>query len=178
MYGSLLKKDDDEEGFKSDFPQSGFGKNDYKKIKENHTFGNDKVITHKGFRPSYGIAEGEDVQVLVIPLKSIEDCIKQLANSGENLEKTLFFKQFPWFNEWTNALRTKFNGCVKKREFYPGQFIIKEGTNEQYLYCIVEGSCKYIILNSASKLTDLQYADDPCRKKRDEELKKFLSPYK
>ena len=83
MYGSPLQKDEDEE-FKSDFPHEGFGKNDLKKITLNHTFGNDKIITHKGFRPSYGIAEGQDVQVLVIPLKCIEDCIKKLANSGEN----------------------------------------------------------------------------------------------
>ena len=96
----------------------------------NQTFGNDKVITHKGFRPSYGIAEGQEIQVLVIPLKGIEDGIKKLANSGENLEKSQFFKQFPWFNEWTNALRTKFNSNMKKRVFYPGQTLIKEGTND------------------------------------------------
>jgi hypothetical protein len=116
--------------------------------------------------------------VLVIPVKCIEDGIKKLANTGENLEKSLFFKQFPWFNEWTTALRTKFISCIKKKVFYPGQALIREGTNDQTMYCIVEGSCKLVILNSSAKLTDLEYTDDPCRKKRDQECRKFLSPYK
>jgi hypothetical protein len=57
-YGSVSKTNEEEEEFKSDFPYAGFGRNDFKKITVNHTFGNDKLVTNKGFRPSYGIAEG------------------------------------------------------------------------------------------------------------------------
>lgn len=55
MYGSP-EKNNEPDVFKSDFPTEEFGKNDYKKALVNMTFGNDKVITNKGFRPSYGIS--------------------------------------------------------------------------------------------------------------------------
>ena len=44
--------------FASDFPHDQLAKPEYKRIHEYQTFGNDKIITNKGFRPSFGIAEG------------------------------------------------------------------------------------------------------------------------
>ena len=58
--------------FQSDFPHELLAKPEYKRITENGTFGNDKIITNKGFRPSFGMAEGELTKVLCIPLKLIE----------------------------------------------------------------------------------------------------------
>jgi hypothetical protein len=56
MYGSIQPKDPGETVWTTDFPHSDFGKSDFKKVMQNGTFGNDKVITNKGFRPSYGIS--------------------------------------------------------------------------------------------------------------------------
>jgi hypothetical protein len=58
--------------------------------------------------------------VLVIPVAKIEDCIHQIANCGENLEKALFFKKFDWFNNWTVSLKTKYLEAISKRNFYKG----------------------------------------------------------
>ena len=99
-YGRI-EKDPNDPGFVTEFPSEQFGKNDYKRILVENTFGNDKLISHKGFRPSYGMSEGEDVQVLAIPLRTIEILIKKLANTGENLEKCNFFKQFAWYDNFT-----------------------------------------------------------------------------
>lgn len=65
----------DENAFHSDFPHDFLAKPEYKRITENLTFGNDKIITNKAFRPSFGVAEGELTKVLGIPLKLIEQSI-------------------------------------------------------------------------------------------------------
>ena len=84
------------------------------------TFGNAKIITNKAFRPSYGIAEGQETKVLRMPVKVIEQSIQVLANSGENKEKSDFFNQFQWYVNYSAALRTKFNNMFTKKTFYPG----------------------------------------------------------
>lgn len=68
---------------------------------EGITFGNDKIVTTKGFRPSFGISAAEVTRVLAIPTNVIENAIKKLANSGENKEKTDFMRRFPWFDNFT-----------------------------------------------------------------------------
>lgn len=88
---------EEEQTFHSDFPHDQLAKPEYKRILVDQTFGNDKVITNKGFRPSFGIAEGETTKILSIPLKTIERAIHIIANSGENKEKFEFFKRFPWY---------------------------------------------------------------------------------
>ena len=84
------------------------------------TFGNDKVITQKGFRPSYGIAEGENTKILSIPVKLIEHAIHNIANTGENKEKADFFKQFDGYASISQAMRAKYYSAFKKYTFYPG----------------------------------------------------------
>ena len=42
--------------FVTDFPEVKYKVGDYKILKEDHTFGNDKLISGKGFRPSFALA--------------------------------------------------------------------------------------------------------------------------
>ena len=56
------------------------------------TFGNDKVVSGKSFRPSYAMAIENCTCVIQIPLRCIEETIKKLANTGENKEKMDFFR--------------------------------------------------------------------------------------
>ena len=70
---SAVKKDDEEVvEFYSDFPHDLLAKPEYKRLTHDMTFGNEKIITNKGFRPSFGIAEGEIVKILEIPVKVVE----------------------------------------------------------------------------------------------------------
>ena len=140
-YGRI-EVDPNDPGFVTEFPSHEFGKNDYKRIAVHNTYGNDKLISQKGFRPSHGMSEGEDVQVLAIPLKTIEGLIKKLANSGPNQEKMTFFKQFEWYDYFTQSLKTKFNGCIEKKVFYPGAKIVNETKNDKKVYIIVQGTAK------------------------------------
>ena len=50
-------------------------KKEIKKIFEDFTFGNDKILTTESYRPSYGIAIGDKTIVLGIPLKEIDKSI-------------------------------------------------------------------------------------------------------
>ena len=77
----------------SDFPDEILSKQDCKKVKNNVTFGNDKILTSKGFRPSYGIAQGKVTKIIKIPLKNLQDAIVKISNSSENKMKTEFFKK-------------------------------------------------------------------------------------
>lgn len=61
--------------FVTDFPEVKYKIGDYKILKENYTFGNDKLITGKGFRTSYALAQGIITSILVIPVQKIEECI-------------------------------------------------------------------------------------------------------
>jgi len=153
---------------KTFFPYEEINKTEYKVFEnEGITFGNDKIITTKGFRPSFGIAIGDQTQILSIPVKSIEDGVKYLANSGENKEKTEFMRRFAWFHNFTQSLKTKFNNVIEKKTFYPGAKLIKEGTNENLVYVIVEGTCSLVCRKSGQKLTVLEYQSDPTKAKRD-----------
>lgn len=105
-------------------------------------FGNDKIFTAKNFRPSYVVSASENTVILKFCVKIVEDTIKILSNTGENKEKTDFFKEFLWFDNFTQSMKTKFNNVVHKEIFYPGAKIIAEGTNFQKAYCIVEGTVK------------------------------------
>jgi hypothetical protein len=58
--------------FETDFPDDESKSNDYKKLGVNDLFGNDKLITNKGFRPSFALSEGIITVVLVIPVAKIE----------------------------------------------------------------------------------------------------------
>ena len=70
---SAVENEDEEVvEFKSDFPHDLLARPEYKRLTQDMTFGNDKIITNKGFRPSFGIAEGEITKVLEIPVKVIE----------------------------------------------------------------------------------------------------------
>ena len=50
--------------FVTDFPEEKFRSGDFKRLKPNQTFGNDKLITMKGYRPSFVLAEGLCTSVL------------------------------------------------------------------------------------------------------------------
>ena len=56
------------------------------------TFGNDKILTSKNFRPSFVLSLSEKTVIVSVAVKDIEDTIKKLANSGENKEKTEFMR--------------------------------------------------------------------------------------
>ena len=127
------------------------------------TFGNDKIITNKNFRPSFGIAEGDHVKVVGIPIKSIEKSVHIIANTGENKEKFDFFKKFPWYDNYTQSMRSKYNNSFKKITFYPGQKLISEGQKEKVLFIIVDGLCNLVCTNTSHKLKDLEIEDDPSK---------------
>jgi hypothetical protein len=133
------------------------------------TYGNDKVVTARNYRPSFGMSCGEDVRILEIPFKIIEEAVKKLANTGENKEKTDFMKKFYWFSNFTQSLKTKFNNCLTKKVFYPGAKLIEEGTNDKLAYIIISGTCSLVSYNSNQKLAVLEYAMDPTKAFRDKE---------
>jgi hypothetical protein len=56
------------------------------------TFGNDKILTSKNFRPSFVLSLSLNTVIVSISVKDIEDSIKRIANSGENKEKTEFMR--------------------------------------------------------------------------------------
>jgi len=88
--------------FVSDFPFESLNKGDYKDLCEcGDMFGNDKILSSKNFRPSYVVSGAPDTVILKFCVKIIEDTIKILANTGENKEKTDFFKEFLWFDNFT-----------------------------------------------------------------------------
>ena len=49
-------KQEEQEDFVSDFPYDQLKKQDYLLLKEGQTFGNDRMITNKKYRPSFAIA--------------------------------------------------------------------------------------------------------------------------
>ena len=117
----------------TDFQFNEFSKSDYKIIDViGSSFGNDKIVTNKSFRPSYVMSIRSETVIVSIPIKVIEDEIKRLANTGENKEKIDFLRHFDWYDNFTQGLKTKFNNCVQKRTFYPGKGakIITEGKND------------------------------------------------
>lgn len=59
--GTIENPDDVEGGiqFESDFPVDILTKGDYKKVTEGQTFGNNKILTSKSWRPSFVLAVGE-----------------------------------------------------------------------------------------------------------------------
>ena len=60
----------------TDFPYSQISKSDFKNLeKEGATFGNDKIITTVGFRPSYALAIKDGTIVVAIPVRIIENAI-------------------------------------------------------------------------------------------------------
>mmetsp|Transcript_22935 Transcript_22935/g.35342 ORF Transcript_22935/g.35342 Transcript_22935/m.35342 type:complete len:133 (+) Transcript_22935:371-769(+) len=87
-----VESHEEDEDFKTDFPVEQLTRTDYKKTMTNQTFGNDKIITSKNFRPSFAMAQGEMTLVLTIPVQVIDASLKLISNSGENLEKFNFFK--------------------------------------------------------------------------------------
>ena len=121
------------------------------------TFGNDKIFTGKNFRPSYVLSLSNDTVVVSIPIKIIDEAIKKLANTGENKEKTDFMRHFDWFYNFTQSLKSKFNNCITKKIFYPGVYIITEGTCHPKAYVIVEGTCNIVCNNTSQKYTRLEY---------------------
>lgn len=95
------------------FPFDQLPKTEFKAIDQpGLTFGNDKVVTARNYRPSFALSSGESTVVLEIPFRVVEDAVKKLANTGENKEKTDFMKRFPWFSNFTQSLKTKFNNCI------------------------------------------------------------------
>ena len=66
-------------------------KPEYKKTFKDDHFGNNKVLTGRSYKPSFGMAEGVLTKVVGIPVRLIEKSIHIIANSGENKEKFDFF---------------------------------------------------------------------------------------
>ena len=139
-------------------------KTDYKLVKDpGLTFGNDKLFTGKNFRQSYAISISSETLILTIPIRVIDEVIKKLANTGENKEKTDFFKHFDWFGNFTQSLKTKFNNLVTKKTFYPGAFILNEGQNSKMCYVIVEGTCNFFQNQAGEHIAKLD--DNPADRK-------------
>jgi len=154
----------------TDFPFETIGKADYKLLnREGLTFGNDKVITGKNFRPSYALAVAKETIVVTMPVRVVDEAVRKLANTGENKEKTDFFRHFEWFDGFTQSLKTKFNNLVRKKTFYPGSVVIQEGGNDRMAYVIVEGTCNLICTKTAPKFTRMEYDADPTTQRRDAE---------
>lgn len=132
------------------FPYDILPKSEYKVIDTpGLTYGNDKVVTGRNYRPSFAMSVGESTKILEIPFRVIEEAVKKLANTGENKEKTDFMKRFPWFSNFTQSLKTKFNNCLTKKIFYPGARLIEEGKNDKIAYLIVKGTCSLLSYNSS-----------------------------
>lgn len=72
--GTLENPDDKSQGavFESDFPYDILTKGDYKKIIEGQTFGNNKILTSKSWRPSFVLGIGEQIKIICIPVTVIE----------------------------------------------------------------------------------------------------------
>ena len=86
----------------TDFPFESMSKADYKIVNQaGLTFGNDKIVTGKNYRPSFALSVSPETLVVAIPVKVVEDVVKRLSNSGENKEKTDFFAHFNWFENFT-----------------------------------------------------------------------------
>jgi len=115
-------------------------------------FGNDKIFTTKNFRPSYALAVGQSTVILSFPLDVIADAVKRLANTGENKEKTDFFRSFPWFDNFTQSMKTKFNNVVHKETFYPGAKLIEEGQNRHTAYVIISGTVNLVCQKKAGTM--------------------------
>lgn len=154
----------------TDFPFTIVSSSDYKKLSQvGRTFGNDKIVSGKNFRPSYALSLTPQTILVTIPVKLLDEAVKRLANTGENKEKTDFFIHYPWFANFTQSLKTKFNNCVQKKTFYPGAKIICEGANSMTVYAIVEGTCNLVCKQTASRFTVLEYEADPTKARRDSE---------
>ena len=160
-----------EDDIPTDFPMENekVNKADFKVLDQlGTTFGNDKLLSGKNFRPSFVRAIGNyhDVEddtkvhhvcVLAMPMKVIEETLKKLSNTGENKEKTDFFTHYKWFDNFTQSLKTKFNNCCHKKDFYPGAKIIQEGKNIGVAYAIISGTVKLVCQKSNSKFRVLEY---------------------
>lgn len=174
----LLKAGLGQFDFLTDFPSDTVSKSDFKRIKHDSTFGNNKILTNKGFRPSYAVAEGELTKIILMPLKVIQDAIVMISNSGENKIKSEFFKQLPWFEAFGQSYKTKFNNAVTMKTFYPKQVIIEEGASTRFMYIIVQGNCNLVCRDTNQRIKELENNDDPTRAKRDLEIQKLKNPYK
>ena len=154
----------------SDIPLNDLSKSDFKMLKIlGSTFGNDKIITSKNFRPSYAIAVGKETKILSMPLRVVDEAIKKLANTGENKEKSDFFKHYDWFYNFTQSLKTKFNNLVTKKVFYPGSYLFKEGQTISKCYIIVDGTCHLIQTKPGKKFAMFEYKDNPGQFQKDKE---------
>lgn len=70
-------------------------KSEYKTVNEvGATFGNDKLVSGRNFRPSFVLSSAQETVIVAVPTRVLEEAIKKLANTGENKEKTDFFRQF------------------------------------------------------------------------------------
>ena len=158
------------------FPFETLPKTEYKLIDlPGLTFGNDKVVTARNYRPSFGMSCSETAVILEIPFKIIEEAVKKLSNTGENKEKTDFMKKFQWFSNFTQSLKTKINNCLTKKVFYPGAKLIVEGTNDRVAYIIISGTCSLVSYNSRQKIAVLEYSRDPTKMNRDKEHSDYNS---
>ena len=80
--------------FATDFPCSTLSKTDFRAVKPDQTFGNDKDVTGKHYKPAFAMAEGAITKILAIPLSVIESAIHVIATTGENKDKFDFFSQY------------------------------------------------------------------------------------
>ena len=81
--------------------------------------------------------------------------IDNVNNSSENQSKVQFFKHFDWFHKFHQSQRIKFVDACHFKEFYPGQKIISEGTNDLKIYIIVSGTCNIECQNVTKQFKDL-----------------------
>lgn len=69
---------------------------------------------------------------------------------------------------------------VSRKVFYRGQYIIKEGTNEQFMYVIETGTANLVkeSQNNKELFHKLEIEEDPTRAKRYKEIEKAFLPHK
>lgn len=166
------------QAFKSDLPVHVLSANEFVKKNAKQTFGNDRVLTTCSFRPAYGLAMGERVRILAVPLEEVKKALAIVENSGEHRERLEFFRSFRWFKAMTQVQKNKFLNATRRVAFWPGQKIINEGENSRYLYLLQSGSVTLQCTKTGGAFRELEHTEDPTRRAREEEFNKMRNPFK
>ena len=61
--------------------------------------------------------------------------------------------------------------------FYPGQTILKEGTIDNKMYVIVDGTCNLVCIKTKDKFQQLEFEEDPTRAIRHTESIQGKNPH-
>ena len=71
---------------------------------------------------------------------------------------------YEWYRQFSTNLKSKFNNCLKKRVFYPGQKLIEKGQTKKILYLIIDtGVCEFHCSSIKNRMNELEMTDDPTK---------------